>query len=177
MSASNDTLLLLLKENNEFAFQQIYNRYWKRLFQIAFSILQNEELAKDAIQDVFVKIWTKRHDLDIKHLEAYLYRAAKLKCFEILRRSKIKQKVLNRFNKITEGNNVDETIDYHDTQDKISRAMQNIPQKSLRVFQMSRNQNLSNKQIAEELDISYKTVEYHISVSLKHLKKVMGFFF
>ncbi len=63
MEVSNKKLLALLKGNSELAFQQIYEKYWENLYRVSSTILKDGELAKDVIQEVFIKIWLRRNDL------------------------------------------------------------------------------------------------------------------
>ncbi|UGU16667.1 RNA polymerase sigma-70 factor [Sinomicrobium kalidii] len=174
MEVTDNKLFDLIRENNELAFHEIYNRYWQKLLALSSSILQDREMAKDAVQDVFIHIWIKRQDLDIKHVNAYLHQAIKLKCFEYLRKNRINQNLLARVNHILHTNNVEENMNLRETRELLQKGMQSIPAKSLAVFKMSRDDSMSNREIAEKMQISQKTVEYHITVSLRYLRKLMA---
>ncbi|MEO1009692.1 MAG: RNA polymerase sigma-70 factor [Bacteroidota bacterium] len=168
-----NTDFALLKKDNALAFRRIYEEFWEGLFRVSFGILQDEALAKDIVQEVFVTIWTKRKTLDISHGKAYLYRAVKLRCFEYLRKGRIPRIVLDRASQIAQEHTFEDNLDLMDTQQRLEKGMANIPKKSLQVFKMSRFQKLSNQEIAEELQVSPKTVEYHITKSLRHLRQVL----
>ncbi|RNL90710.1 RNA polymerase sigma-70 factor [Sinomicrobium pectinilyticum] len=173
MEVTDNKLFDLIRENNELAFHEIYNRYWQKLLAISFSILQDREAAKDVVQDVFIRIWIKRGELDIENVNAYLHQAVKLKCFEYLRKNKINQKLLDRVNHILHANDVEEAMNLKETQSILQKSIQSIPAKSLAIFRMSRDDSMSNREIAEKMQISRKAVEYHITVSLKHLRKLI----
>ncbi|MEM7486866.1 MAG: RNA polymerase sigma-70 factor [Bacteroidota bacterium] len=156
---------------NELAFKTLYDRYWKRVIQIADRILMNKEMAKDVVQDVFVSIWTKRGSVQIKNVKAYIYQSIKLSCFDKLRSIKHHESLLGRSQIILESKDFEDKINFEDTSFRINSGISSLPEKTKKIFKLSRERSLSNHQIAKELDISPKTVEYHISVSLKHLRK------
>jgi RNA polymerase sigma-70 factor (ECF subfamily) len=80
LSSHNEQgLLLLLHNNNEAAFTEIYNRFWYKLFCIAVNKLKNLNEAEELVQDIFVALWTRRHLQEIESLEAYLATAVKYK--------------------------------------------------------------------------------------------------
>lgn len=167
---SDEQLLLLLKQSNEFAFDEIFRRYWHGLFRTASSILRDNEIARDMVQEIFTQCWLKRKELEIKKLSAYLYQATKLKCFEQLRKDKICQEVINRFDNLTFANDTEERIHLNELKECFEKSLNEMPEKSLQVFKLSRIENLTNQEIAAQLNISVKTVEYHMTNALKHLK-------
>ena len=82
---SDRHLLNLLKEDNRLAFSELYNRYWEELYQFGFSVLQDENCAKDVVQDIFFYLWRKRKTLNIQNLASYLFMSVK---FEVMRQLK-----------------------------------------------------------------------------------------
>lgn len=160
-----------ISTGNEIAFRIFYDRYWKRVIQIADRILMDKEMAKDVVQDVFVSIWTKRGSTEIKNVKAYIYQSIKLSCFDKLRSIKHHESLLSRSQIILESKDFEDKINFEDTSFRINSGISSLPEKTKKIFKLSRERSLSNHQIAKELDISPKTVEYHISVSLKHLRK------
>ncbi|MBC9796540.1 RNA polymerase sigma-70 factor [Sinomicrobium weinanense] len=173
MEVTDNRLFDLIRENNELAFHEVYNRYWQKLLVVSSSILQDREAAQDVVQDVFIRIWIKRRELEIENVNAYLYQAVKLRCFEYLRRNKINQKLMDRINHILHVNDVEESLNLKETQGILQKSIQSIPAKSLVIFRMSRDDAMSHREIAEKMQISKKAVEYHITVSLKHLRKLL----
>ncbi|RAV30389.1 RNA polymerase sigma-70 factor [Sinomicrobium soli] len=174
MEVSDQKLLRLIKNNNELAFQELYNRYWEKLWHISSGILDDEDMAKDTVQDVFINVWLKRNELHISNLNAYLYQAVKLRCFEHLRKNRIHRKLLDRVATLLPRNDVEENINFNDTRNILSHSLQSIPPKSLAIFRMSRDHAMTHREIADELQISTKTVEYHISLSLKRLRQLLA---
>lgn len=70
---SDEQLLRLLQQNDEAAFTEIYNRYWKILYSSAHNILQVKDAAEDAVQEVFISLWKRRNLVHIESLKAYLF--------------------------------------------------------------------------------------------------------
>ena len=159
-----------IKESNEQAFNELYSRFWYPLFRTSYSIIRDEELARDVIQDIFTQLWIRRSELEIQNIKAYLKQSTKLKCFEFLRRKNIDTEVLDRFKQVAFTYNTELEISFQEVKKHYEESLSSIPEKSQTVFKLSRIENLSNKEIASKLNISHKTVEYHISNALKHLR-------
>ncbi|MDN5202119.1 RNA polymerase sigma-70 factor [Fulvivirgaceae bacterium BMA10] len=169
-------LLNLLSQNNDFAFEEIYNRYWEKLIRNALNIIEDKDTCKDILQEVFVNLWQRRSLVRINNLSAYLFRAVKLKVLEHLRNGNITQKHLNKINTISFANNTEDQIRLKDVEVAFDKSVSRLPDRCKEVFQLSRFEHLSNKEIAGRLNISIKTVEGHITVALKHLHKDLGEF-
>ncbi len=169
MKTSDADLLMLAKKDNEIAFKQLYDRHWKRLYVFSFKFLKNESEAKDVVQEVFCMLWSKRRDLEIREVKPYLFASTKFKCLEYLKKERLTV-FLNHVNLFIQDDSLEKEMSFKDTQVKLQRGIDSLPEKSKRIFKMSRYQELSNKEIAHELDISIKTVEYHITQCIKRLR-------
>lgn len=86
---TDDQLLSLLHTNNESAYTEIFNRYWKAMFVTANNILQNKDAAQDIVQEVFTSLWQRRHETDISSLKSYLYQATRFQVFKAIRAEKM----------------------------------------------------------------------------------------
>lgn len=178
---NDDELLLLLKQDNADAFEEIFNRYWKKLYALAFNRLRSKVAAEDVVQDVLVSLWTRRHDLEVANLGHYLGTA-------------VRYAVFRQFNNLPAGTHIDivdlqlespradanvfELMDYHILEKYLDEELAKLPDKCQVVFRYSREAQLSNKEIADKLQLSEKTIEAHITKALKHLRVAMkGFFF
>lgn len=173
MKTTDADLLMLAKNGNEIAFKQLYDRHWKRLYVFSLKFLKNDSEAKDVVQEVFYMLWSKRQDLDIRELKPYLFASTKFKCLEYLKKGKMTT-FLNHVNLFIQDNSLERELNFKDTQFKLQKGIDALPEKSKRIFKMSRFQELSNKEIAHELDISIKTVEYHITQCIKRLRLDMA---
>lgn len=168
---SDQELLKQFSKGNELAFKTLYDRYWKHILRVASQILMDQDLAKDVVQDVFVSLWLKRETLKIDNVRAYIFQATKLSCFDKLRKNKLHETLLNRAQTVLESKEHEDEIDLEDTSFRVNICIASLPEKTKKIFKLSRERSLSNHQIARELNISPKTVEYHITASLKHLRK------
>lgn len=166
-------LYQLVKEDNKPAFEVIFDRYWKRLFVYAFRIYKDEKICEDIIQEIFISLWEKSIDTNILNLEAYLIRSVKYKIANHIRDLKftpVHLEILQNMPNIYKSNNF---MEYEEFEKEIFNEIKKLPPKCQQVFMLSRFEDYSNPKIAEELDISIRTVEKHISNALKFLKSTI----
>lgn len=166
-------LLLKLKESQQRAFEEIYNRHWLSLFTIAYNIVGVKEESEELVQDLFETIWLKRKDLKIEHLGMYLAVSIKHKSFNMLK-SKINFGKFQEYKILTEiilNHSTDDIVNYNTLSDALEKALQNLPEKSSAIFKKSRFENMPVKKIASDLNLTEKAVEYHITKSLKVLQE------
>lgn len=170
-------LVALLKSGDERAFAEIYGRYWELLFRHALRILQDEDLAKDALQDVFAMLWDKHSTIDGRgKLSAFLYQSVRNKVFDFLDRSKVKDAYLSTVAEVGSAGiwSVDEYIREQELSNAIEREIANMPEGMRKVFELSRRDELSYKEIASQLQISENTVKVQVSKALRLLRKVIN---
>lgn len=172
-SHSNEALLDLLSKGDKAAFTEIYQRYWKKVYVIAYNRLKEGQLAEDIAQDVFASLWTNREKVRICALENYLATAAKFMVLAVIR----KKELARRYCKSEEDAPVrslpiENTLHYKQILEIIHLEVEKLPEKCRIIFKHSRNEGMQNKEIAAELNISPKTVENQINKALKHLKLV-----
>jgi RNA polymerase sigma-70 factor (family 1) len=175
---TDEQLVTQLSESSKTAFEEIYNRYWYKLFCMSFHQTGSREEAEELVHDLFESLWDRRAVSNIKHLSSYLIISLKY-----LITNHIKSRITWRkyqeyvlLNKMHEISTTEENIQFNDLSEAIDRAMKKLPEKTSRVFQLSRFENQSVKNIAQELRISEKAVEYHITRSLKYLKDTLGIY-
>jgi len=175
---NNQLLLVLLSKGDEVAFTEIYNRFWQKLFAIAYNRLKQNQEAEDIVHDVFASLWVNRNKADIECLENYLATATK---YMVL--AKMKRKERERiYTDITQQAPVFElpveaSLHYKRILEIIKVEVEQLPEKCRLIFKYSRNQGMPVRQIAEVLSISPKTVENQLNKALKHLKLVTKTFY
>jgi RNA polymerase sigma-70 factor (family 1) len=162
-------LLDLLKIGDKRAFTIIYDRYCSKLYRAAFKILEDHDLAKDVTQETFIMLFEKVSDRMIINLQAYLFQTVKYQCFMHLRSGRISEKHLHQMNLIIASNTLEEELNAKELQFLLDESIATLPDKCREVFYLSRFESLSNKKIAERLNISHKTVENQITKALKIL--------
>jgi RNA polymerase sigma-70 factor (family 1) len=167
---SDNDLLMALKAGDKTAFNALYDRYWSVLFRLAFRILERHDASKDVVQEVFVSFFEKHSKRDISNVKAYLLQSTKYQCFMQLRAGKLTAKHIERMENVITCNLVDEEIEADELQKAIDHQIASLPEKCREVFELSRVEELTNKKIAERLNISQKTVENQITKALRTLR-------
>ncbi len=170
---TDEQLVDFLKSGDQSAFEEIYNRYWYKLLSIAYHETGTREEAEELVQDLFERIWHKRQESIIRHLSAYLVVSIKYLATNYVK-SQITQRKFQEyliFNEIRQSYVTDESVQFADLSKAVEEAMKKLPEKSVEIFKMSRFENQSVKDIAQQLNLSEKAVEYHITKSLKVLKE------
>ena len=171
-------LLLLLTDNNEAAFTEIYNRVWYKLYCIAANKLNNLDEAEELVQDIFLALWDRRHNLDISSLDAYLSTAVKYKVINVLAKRNLALRF--RSQAIVRNSSPDvsteQWLSFEELKDSISKLVAKLPEKCRLVFQLSRDKGFSQKEIAAQLGIAEKTVESHLSKAIRTLRSELKSF-
>lgn len=175
---SDKILIKRLKEDDEAAITIIYNIYWKLLYASAFNILKNKELSEDLVQNIFINLWNNRKQLEIKvSLKSYLYASTRYQVFAVIRKNKsisqieLSDDVDNRIKKTSP----ETKLMFKELIEQINSVIDSLPNKCRKVYKLSREEQLSHKEISQKLNISTKTVENHITKALKTLKTSLGY--
>lgn len=171
----NEDQLLIQKinEGNKEAFEQLFKKYWKKLFAVAINRLQSETLAEDMIQELFTDLWSRRASLEINtSVAAYLYTALKYLIIRHIKKSSRTDKYVDMIMRQYEINDLstENQVQYQQLSDELDRQVEALPARCRQVFKMSRYEQLTHKEIADKLNISYKTVENHINRALQTLR-------
>lgn len=136
------------------------------------------DTAQDITQEVFVRLYEKRDELLIHtSLKAFLYTSVKNRCLDYLKSNKIRQKHKEAIQKESSVFTEEEEIEQTELQEKIYKAIQSLPDQNQKIFILSRFEGKTNQEIAEELNISKRTVETHISNALKKIRQLVLFVF
>ncbi|WP_316822134.1 RNA polymerase sigma-70 factor [Pedobacter gandavensis] len=174
-SLSDGELVDFIKADNEAAFVALYQRYWEGLYKFCFQILQDQDTAKDVLQEVFVWFWTHRLELKVYSVRSYLFVAVKHKVANYIRRDHTRSNFYERIKMETvDAVFVDSSLEVKELIAFIREFTSDLPEKCRLVFQLSRTEYLNNKEIAKRLNISEKTVETHLTTALNRLRKKMG---
>ena len=170
---SDEELLNLVKGGDISAFDEIYKRCSPILIKVASKKLQSKETAEDIVQDLFVGLFLKSKELEITvSLRAYLYRAVEFKMKNVVRAKIVREEYKRSvFFTPTCKNDFANRLEFYDYQKKINHSLKGLPDKCRKVFELSRNEEYSYKDISENLGISVSTVEKHISKALKVLRR------
>jgi RNA polymerase sigma-70 factor (family 1) len=167
-----EMLLKLLKADDDTAFKEIYKRYWRQLYKSAYAKTRSHDIAEEIVQNIFVSLWEKRTSSSIEHLESYLQSAVKYRVINYFKSFLVKEKYLkNLKNQYAETEDTSATnFLLHELNSIIEKAIRELPEKTQIIFNLSRTENYTVKQISESMHLSEKAVEYHITKSLKQLR-------
>jgi RNA polymerase sigma-70 factor (ECF subfamily) len=165
-----------LKTGDKKALIHLYDTFWKPLFISSFNLLKDKEVCEEIIQDVFIDLWNRRFEIEIKvSLKSYLYACVRYKVFSEFRKNKLlKVELLEEFDKHFQDATPETKIIYEELMHRVTKVVERLPKKCKMVYELSRNEQLSHKEIAEKLSISTKTVENHITNALKVLRTSLG---
>ncbi|WP_316789677.1 RNA polymerase sigma-70 factor [Pedobacter frigoris] len=177
-SASSDMDLIgFVKAGDQAAFHEIYNRYAPKVFYQMNQMLRDREAAQDLVQELFITLWSRVAYLrpDTK-LGAYLYIAAQNSVFKQIQKGKLKNDFLVSLAKFTEELDLagDELLMEKELEQLIDAAIEKLPPKMKQVFELSRKENLSYQEIAQQLNISTQTVKNQVSTALRILREDLG---
>ncbi|WP_316804451.1 RNA polymerase sigma-70 factor [Pedobacter nototheniae] len=174
-------LVILLKNGNQTAFTEIYNRYWRVMYGHVYKMLLDKEEAKDVIQELFSSLWIKSEAIPTEvALSAYLYVSARNKVLNLIRKNKYQQLYLNSLaTYLNEASTLTmDVLNERDLAAAIETEIQQLPPRMKQVFELSRKDNLTHQEIANQLGISSETVKKQIHNSIKvirgNLKELAG---
>lgn len=180
------SLVKQLKEGDLRSFDELFNKYYAKIYNFSFRYLKSTEEAEEVVQDVFLYVWEKRADLkpDLS-FNAYIFTIA----FNIIKKHFNKKAKENAYkdeliyNLLKQDNNLDKIIDYKFLLEKVEMIIDMLPPKRKEVFLKRKYEGLSVKQIADQLGVSPNTVENHLSAAQKQIleelqkEKLAGLFF
>ncbi|HLK29754.1 MAG TPA: RNA polymerase sigma-70 factor [Puia sp.] len=170
-------ILERLAAGDELALEEIYKSLWHKLFMASYNILHNKTACEDIVQDIFLQLWAKRTSINIKEsLEAYLYSAARYQVFRYIRNHPTE----SHFFEDVEERIADTSPEIMFQQKEIAKIVDDtvsrLPEKCRTIYKLSREEQLSHKEIAQLLHISTKTVENHLTIALRKLRTSLNRF-
>ena len=163
-------------DGDQMAFAELYDIYSEKLYYFSLKFLRSKEDAENITQEVFVKVWETRDRLDPDYsISAYLFTIARNTIFNLHRKKVNEKAYLEHL-----GHHIDFThsklehdIVLKDLQSHVDKIIDDLPAQRKRVFELSRKDGLSHKEISQQLNISEKTIETHIRLALKDIRKFM----
>lgn len=167
----HDLLFSRLKNGDELAYAEIYHNHSKFLLQIAYQKTKDKIVAEDLVQNIFIYIWEKRESLAVKDARHYLLGCLKYSVINYIRSQIVENKYI-AFSQQQQSadNDIYSKIEVNDLSDILEKGISSLPEKTQEIFRLSRFEHQSTKKISLGLNISEKTVEYHITRSLKFIK-------
>jgi len=171
-----DDLFDRIKSGDQKALETLFSVYFPRLNDFARNVVKDDVISQDIVQDVFVKVWEKRFEIETINLEAFLFKLVRNRCIDYIKYLKV---VNNRMQEIHISSKYEELyrIDFigdepyvlieQELKQKIEKTIESLPERCREVFILSRMNGLKNKEIAEKLGINIKNVERHLTRALQ----------
>lgn len=173
----DDELLLLLGNGNRGAFDALYTKYWKKVYNSAYKRLKDEGIAKDVTQDVFIQLWTRKSKAPIENISAYLSVSARNSVFKHLEKA---SKYTSMADCLTEPESqfghADGLLLHAEFLQGFQELLKTLTPQQQMIFNMKFNEGLSSQQIANELQISIKTVRNQMGRALQTIREAMFLF-
>ena len=169
---NDEVLLENLRNDDAKAFEQIFKKYWQKLYLVAKAKLLSHDDAEEVIQGIFSTLWEKRRTLIIRDLSHYLQVCVKNRVLNHIRTNITKEKYWAHYSAFLPAHNdiTTEAVAFDELDHALHDAVESLPEKSRQVFRLSRVEGRTNAEIANMLALSEKSIEYHLTKSLKDLK-------
>lgn len=178
-SLSDNKLISLLKESDHAAYTEIYNRYFFLLYTHAYKKLRDEDQAKDVVQELFANLWFKREfELNITNLAGYLYTSVRNRIFDLYAHQQVESRYvdsLSAYLALVKNETTDHLARENNLKFYIEKEIQALPRKMRRIFEMSRKQHLSHKEIAEQLSTTEHNVSKQVTNALRILRTKLSY--
>lgn len=162
-----------IRNGDSAVFETVFKNYYKPLCAYALTMLKDKDYSEEVVQQMFVKIWERRSSLNITtSVKAYLYQIVRNDCLNVLKHEKVKEQY-RRFKVVNMQQQYDSAstrLTSHELEEQIQNAMNALPEQCGIIFRMSRFEELKYKDIAEQLNISVKTVENQMGKALKLMR-------
>ena len=164
-----------LQREGHQAFQVIFDRYWKELYQTSYNRLRDQTAAEDLVQDVFADLWQKRQDIYLEtSLRSYLYGSVKYRIIRIFNRGSLHQHavahLLSRMSEMEDA--VADVLEYKDLERSISQTINSFPENMRNIF-LLRSEEFTIREIASALGLAEQSVKNNVTDGLKRLKVVL----
>jgi RNA polymerase sigma-70 factor (ECF subfamily) len=171
-SLSDQELLPLLRDGDDYAFKELYGRYHSELYSFLYKFLKSPELTEDLTQEVFIKFWDQHTELpQLISIRAYLFTLGKNHAFNFLKRAGIdrtaKAEILKYYP--TEGNSLESAIHFNDYKRYLDGLLETLTPQSREVFRLCRTESKTYDETAEILGISRNAVKKHMVRSMRIL--------
>ncbi len=171
-----EEIIRRLKSDDKSALDELFGHYYPRLYQFSRSILKIENEIDDILQEVFVKIWLNRQKIgNAETFNAYIFTITKNEVLNLIRKRLRDQTFRDQLflRSVAEEYQLENQLEFEEIKTRIDQIVVKLPKKRQQIFILSRTNGLSNKEISDQLNISEKTVEDHITHAIKQIKRSM----
>lgn len=171
---TNNSTFERIQQGDKTAFEELFHQYYEYLCNFAFQFLKEKAASEEIVQDIFFKLWEKKDDLNIEsNIKSYLFSSVRNHCLNQIKHIDIRdnykshnEKEIQHSESQSFDNVVENELELH-----INEAISSLPVERQRIFKLSRFEGKKYKEIADELNISVKTVETQMSKALKFMRE------
>lgn len=167
---TDQDLIDLLRKGDDAAFTEIYNRYWEKMASYAIRLTKSSDEGADIIQEMFVSLWNRRESLEVKGtLISYLIKGTRNLSLKYIEKNLTKHQFLDRLSALSQnlGSEIEENLSAKELQKYVDGAVAKLPGKMKEIYLLSRDEQLSHREISQRLGIAEGTVKKQISNALK----------
>jgi len=172
MNHEDAVLIAAIKQRNRLVFEEFYKKYYKQLFAIAFRYTGQAQIAEEIVHDVFINIWSKAEGLNIhQSMKNYLFRSVVNSSINFLKKEKIDAKKKLSYSKVQDDGIYEQEDDQEEELfNRLEEALNLLPEKCRKVMYLSRYSRLKQKDIADQMNISIKTVKNHLTYGFQKIR-------
>lgn len=174
---NQEKVIALLAEDSQLALEELFNYYYPQLYNFSKAFLKSDDGIDDILQEVFLKIWRNRKKIRSNNtFKSYIFTIAQNLLLNELRSRLNDKKMKDKLGKLVVAEEYlsFQQLEYKELERKIDQAVESLPEKQKEIFLKSRLDGLSYKEIAEELGVTTKTIEYHISQAIRLIKNQLN---
>ena len=167
---TDDELTSLVKEDDQAAFTEIYERYWKKMLLIAWNHSNDKAASKDIVHEVFISLWERRHLIEVLNLAAFLATSVKFSIYKYYQRESRRAELARQNYEFDELTCDEAKLDALFLQEYINGIVEEMPERCRLVFRYSREMGMKNNEIAIKINITEKGVEANLTRALKIIR-------
>ncbi|HEU5148259.1 MAG TPA: RNA polymerase sigma-70 factor [Chryseosolibacter sp.] len=172
MSCSDEQLVAFVRDGNDNAFAELFHRHWDNVYKMIYSRIRDRSKTEGIAQEIFMKFWDKRSELVIDNFSAYLYTCVKHRCINYIESKITRKKHWDHYKVFLpqQDDATDKAIAFNDLREALEKWLNHIPNKSKMIFRLNRLEGQSVKEIAGQMNLSEKAIQYHLTRSVKELR-------
>lgn len=174
---SDKELMQEIKADNMYAFDALYEKYCKRVYKFAYSILKTREEAENMVQEVFLNLWENRHKVEKdSSIKSYMFTITYNSAVSIIRKKARESEFIEYLKSVQKIDEepVDVALEYTELANKLDEIINSLPQRQKEVYLLHKVEGMKYNEIAERLSISVNTIENHMSRALKTIREKIG---
>jgi RNA polymerase sigma-70 factor, ECF subfamily len=174
---SDAELVHEIREDNMFAFDALYERYSKRIYKFAYSILKSVEESENILQDVFLNLWENRRNVEKdSSVKYYIFTICYNSSISLIRKKARETQFIDYLKSLQDINQDPANLEaeYIELEKRVNEIIEQLPQRQKEVYVLHRVEGLKYEEIAKRLYISVNTIETHMSRALKTIQEKLG---